>query len=417
MNKDKAQIHRWVREFLFNKPLYAQTEISLAAANALLADHLVVDGYCPYCRKTSTFHRNLGSKDTADVEPLLDGNESHFFNLNCTHDVTHNIIFLFRFGEKRIEKIGQYPPPARIADYTCRTKRSSVSERFQLTWGKGFRSVGLHVGVVVAVIGIFELYESAKGHADLRQQIEQIVQRADANAARISESRIPIVAQRFDDRFATFGKDLKVPDYSISRDNSLIAAIDTRLDKQESDASKPTALVKAGGETRKDDTPPNPSVPHLGIQVALATPEVAKVMGLAKKDGLFVAVVDPGSPAERAGVQKLDLILKVDGTVVSSPGQMREALFSLKGRHAVVLTLKREGETQDIKLNLGRDESPFNARASLLDGRLFATVGASVCRLLQNQSSSGLLIEPSNHTLCGNILRGDWDRRLSTASL
>lgn len=407
MNKDKAQIHRWVREFLFNKPLYAPTEISLAAANALLADHLVVDGYCPYCRKTSTFHRNLGSEDSAYVEALLDGNESHFFNLNCTHDVTHNIMFLFRFGEKRIEKIGQYPPPARIADYTCRTKRSSA--------GEAFRSIGLLVGVVVAVIGIFELYESAKGQANLRRQFEQIVQRADANAAGISESQIPIVAQRFDDRFATFGKDLKVPNYSISHDNSLIFATDMRLDKQEPDASKPTALVKEGGETRKDDPPPNPSVPHLGIQVALVTPKVAKVMGLAKKHGVVVVMVDSGSPAERAGVQRLDLILKVDGTVVNSPDQMREALFSLKGRHAIVLTLKREGETQDVKLSLGRDEfaSPF---ASLLDGRLFGIVGASVCRLLQNQSSSDRLFAPSDHTLCGDILEGVRNRRLSTAS-
>lgn len=67
----------------------------------------------------------------------------------------------------------------------------------------------------------------------------------------------------------------------------------------------------------------------------------------------MITVVDPGSPAERAGVQAHDLLLKVDGTAVNRPDQVREALFSLKGKRTLVLTLRRGDKIEHVKLKVG----------------------------------------------------------------
>jgi hypothetical protein len=506
MNKDDAQIKRWIQELLFKTPLFVPKVISFAEGNALFAAPLVVDGCCPYCRKTSTFYRNRGGKGILQIRPLLDGHEPLYFDLICTRDVkhhimfsfrlgnnkiqktaqyppriseyktlpwrsaalpnmrgivhniisffrfaeqqiqragqysspariadhksqfgrsaalehirgaAHNIISFFRFDEKRIQKTGQYSAPARIAGHKSQSRHSAIFAKTKMIWGEWFRApeprfigIGLLAALVLAGIGIFTLHENAKRHTAFRLPIEEPVQRADdrPNEAEKAKLGIAILEQRFDERFAILHKELEAVNHSISHDDILIAAIDARIDqeeaainarldqqKQESEASKMMMLDKTATTTPKADKPrqnaakndqleqeeadtnalldqqepesdasklitldktasttpkanksPNSSVPHLGIGVAKAT-------GLTKRRGVVIVEVDPGSPAGRAGVRKSDLLLKVDGTAVSRPDQVREALLSLKGSHTVVLTLQREGKTQNNKLIL-----------------------------------------------------------------
>lgn len=112
--------------------------------------------------------------------------------------------------------------------------------------------------------------------------------------------------------------------------------------------AKPDSHRDTAGAASKTTTPANGPVPHLGIGVV-----PLGATGSAGKHGLMITVVDPGSPAEKAGVQIHDLLLKIDGTAVSKPEQVRQALLSLKGKHALVLTLKRGGKIEHIKLKVG----------------------------------------------------------------
>ena len=317
MNTGGTQIQSWMREFLFNKRLYVPTVISFEFAKALLADDLLLDGHCPYCQKTSTFCRNLGDESVASVKSLLAANESRVFNLNCTRDTTHNIFFLFRFGGNCIEKVGQYPPFARVADYRCETKYPKRS-------GREFWRAATYLSVVLILGCILELNESATGRAALDRQQQN------AQGTRVA------------DRVEAIGKELQALNLSVSYHDDLIAATVTRLDKQEAALESSVDACN----TRSSEI-----VPHLGIEVAFITVEAARAIGLTKRHGLIVAGVDPGSPAERAGVQKLDLILKVDDAAVTNPKQMRETLLSLRGKHAVVLTLERDGKKHSIQLN------------------------------------------------------------------
>ncbi len=114
-------------------------------------------------------------------------------------------------------------------------------------------------------------------------------------------------------------------------------------------AAKPNASRKTAAATPKAAPSRSGAVPHLGIGVS----DSFEATGTRGRHGLMITVVDPGSPAERAGVRPHDLLLKVDHTAVSRPEQMRGALLSLKGKHTLVLTLKRDGKIEHVKLKVG----------------------------------------------------------------
>ena len=80
--------------------------------------------------------------------------------------------------------------------------------------------------------------------------------------------------------------------------------------------------------------------------------------------GLLVMVVEPGSPAERAGIQGTrthprrpriipgDVIQAVNGKPVKSSDQLYSALERLKPGDEVTLTLYRNKQTRDVKVGL-----------------------------------------------------------------
>jgi len=69
--------------------------------------------------------------------------------------------------------------------------------------------------------------------------------------------------------------------------------------------------------------------------------------------GVLVAGVEPGAPAERAGLSAGDVITAIDGTEVSDVGKLRN-LVAMKGvGKATTLAILRDGKAQALKVTLG----------------------------------------------------------------
>lgn len=68
--------------------------------------------------------------------------------------------------------------------------------------------------------------------------------------------------------------------------------------------------------------------------------------------GVAVVEVTQNGPAFTAGIDAGDVIMKVDGRPVTSPGQLRAALFRKQAGEAVSLTLRRGGEDRQTTLTL-----------------------------------------------------------------
>jgi S1-C subfamily serine protease len=77
----------------------------------------------------------------------------------------------------------------------------------------------------------------------------------------------------------------------------------------------------------KSEQAETPKSARLGVQVQPVTPDLARQLGLPDGSrGLAVAGVEPGSPAERAGVREGDVIVAVNGRAVNDAGELRSAL-------------------------------------------------------------------------------------------
>jgi carboxyl-terminal processing protease len=78
------------------------------------------------------------------------------------------------------------------------------------------------------------------------------------------------------------------------------------------------------------------------------------------EDGLIVLDPMPDLPAEKAGVQKGDSVIRVDDTEITADMTIDEVVTLLRGQigTTVYLTLRREGQTEPVHVEIERQEIP-----------------------------------------------------------
>ncbi len=107
--------------------------------------------------------------------------------------------------------------------------------------------------------------------------------------------------------------------------------------------------------------------PWLGLQGQIVGPELKALLRVPLETGLLVEVVEPGSPAEQAGIQggQLDLtiaghglliggdiVVEMNGKSMAKAEQVASAMRELRVGDVVHLKLFRDGETREVKLEL-----------------------------------------------------------------
>ena len=76
------------------------------------------------------------------------------------------------------------------------------------------------------------------------------------------------------------------------------------------------------------------------------------IKGIDTDHGVTVETVSNDSPAKKAGIEKGDLILKADGTIVKSVSEINKIRDTHKKGDTIILTIYRNGEIMDIKVIL-----------------------------------------------------------------
>jgi len=84
----------------------------------------------------------------------------------------------------------------------------------------------------------------------------------------------------------------------------------------------------------------------LGIagQNTKVPPHAAHLLGIAGQQGVLVVAVEPGSPAERAGIRERDLLVELDGKPVSSVDDLHRQLTEERIGRATPITVVRRSE-------------------------------------------------------------------------
>jgi S1-C subfamily serine protease len=79
---------------------------------------------------------------------------------------------------------------------------------------------------------------------------------------------------------------------------------------------------------------------------------MAKAFNTSDTRGAVVGDVTPGSPAERSGLQKGDIIRQVDGQPVENSNQLRNSIAMRPPDSAVTLTVDHNGSQRTVEVKL-----------------------------------------------------------------
>ena len=92
---------------------------------------------------------------------------------------------------------------------------------------------------------------------------------------------------------------------------------------------------------------------QLGVLISDLTNDVAEYFGLDSTRAVMVNQVLDGSPAQRAGLQAGDVILKIDGRDVNGMGQLRNSIASVAPGTTINLLVYREGKEKTLPVRIG----------------------------------------------------------------
>ncbi|RJQ46600.1 MAG: DegQ family serine endoprotease [Nitrospiraceae bacterium] len=90
----------------------------------------------------------------------------------------------------------------------------------------------------------------------------------------------------------------------------------------------------------------------LGITIQNFTPELAKEFGLSKTAGALVTEIMKGSPAEKAGLRRGDIITEIDSKGIKNVESLRNTIAQSNVGSTIELTVVRDGKTMTINATI-----------------------------------------------------------------
>ncbi len=91
---------------------------------------------------------------------------------------------------------------------------------------------------------------------------------------------------------------------------------------------------------------------RIGVQIQEVSKETAEAFGLAKPGGALVNSVEKGGPADKAGVEAGDIIIKADGREVHTSSELPRIITAIRPGTKVTLTVWRKGAQRDLTVTV-----------------------------------------------------------------
>ncbi|MFA6971217.1 MAG: DegQ family serine endoprotease [Gallionella sp.] len=142
---------------------------------------------------------------------------------------------------------------------------------------------------------------------------------------------------------------------------------------------------------------------RIGVTIQEMTRELAESFGLSQPSGALISSVEKGGPADKAGIEASDVILKFDGKVVKSSADLPRIVAAYTPGSKVMVELWRKGAAKQVTVVVARMPEDgklaqtvkglANEAAKMVQRLGIALRELSREQLLELQSNSGLLVE------------------------
>jgi len=142
---------------------------------------------------------------------------------------------------------------------------------------------------------------------------------------------------------------------------------------------------------------------RIGVSIQELTRELAESFGLSKPSGALVSSVEKNAPADKAGIEASDVILKFDGKPVESSNDLPRIVAATKPGSKVVVELWRKGASKQVTVEVGQmpEEGSLASSAENQKGGVAEKIprlGIAVSELSKEQQqelqvTGGLVVE------------------------
>lgn len=137
----------------------------------------------------------------------------------------------------------------------------------------------------------------------------------------------------------------------------------------------------------------------LGVTIQDITPEIAKAMKLPEAKGALVGDVTSGSPADKAGVKRGDVIFEFNGHKIKKNGELSRTVATTPPGTEVELKLLRDGTEKTLSVKLGvhipENSEEFQKAQSKL-GLAIEELTPEVINRLGVEEDSGVIVTKVN---------------------
>lgn len=103
---------------------------------------------------------------------------------------------------------------------------------------------------------------------------------------------------------------------------------------------------------------------RIGVQIEPVTKELAESIGLGKAQGALINRIEPGAPADKAGLEAGDVILKIDGKSIEKSADLPRLVGNTKPGTKSNLTVFRRGATKEMSIVIAELEPEKTAKRS-----------------------------------------------------
>ncbi|KAF1852437.1 hypothetical protein Lal_00037168 [Lupinus albus] len=91
---------------------------------------------------------------------------------------------------------------------------------------------------------------------------------------------------------------------------------------------------------------------RIGVQIGEVTKDVAESLGLARAQGALVQRVEAGGPADKAGLEAGDIILKYNGAAIERPSDLPRMVGATKPGAKATVNIWRKGSARDVSVTV-----------------------------------------------------------------
>jgi len=89
---------------------------------------------------------------------------------------------------------------------------------------------------------------------------------------------------------------------------------------------------------------------RIGVQIEPVTKELAESIGLGKAQGALINRIEPGAPADKAGLEAGDVIVKIDGKPIEKSSDLPRLVGNTKPGTKSTLTIFRRGASKELSI-------------------------------------------------------------------